>query len=151
MQFPRGPIRHSALALAMAVAIPAALSAQMETTTARGADEGDGPHDRLILRGATIIDGTGAPPMGPVDIVIEGDRIARIQAVGFPGVPINEDRRPGDATREIDMSGMYIMPGFVDMHAHTGAAAARLPSPSTPTSSGWGTASRPHAAWVTAR
>ena len=42
----------------------------MEVTTRRRADEGDGPHERLILRGATIIDGTGAPPMGPVDIVI---------------------------------------------------------------------------------
>ena len=42
----------------------------MEVTTPRGADEGDGPHQRLILRGATIIDGTGAPPMGPVDICL---------------------------------------------------------------------------------
>ena len=66
--------------------------------------------------------------MGPVDIVIEGDRIAQIQSVGFPGVPINEDRRPGDATREIDMTGMYIMPGFVDMHAHTGGG-GKAPQP----------------------
>ncbi|MDH3222148.1 MAG: amidohydrolase family protein [Gemmatimonadota bacterium] len=108
--------------IAMAVAIPAGLSAQMDVTTLRAADEGDGPHQRLILRGATIIDGTGAPPMGPVDIVIEGDRIAEIQAVGFPGVPIDEDRRPDGATRELDMTGMYIMPGFIDMHAHTGGA-----------------------------
>ncbi|MEC7833858.1 MAG: hypothetical protein VX604_02980, partial [Gemmatimonadota bacterium] len=51
----------------------------MEVTTLRRADEGDGPHERLILRGATIIDGTGAPPMGPVDIVIEGDRITEVR------------------------------------------------------------------------
>ena len=80
------------------------------------------------LDGTIHPDGTGAPPMGPVDIVIEGDRIARIQSVGFPGVPINEDRRPGDATREIDMTGMYIMPGFVDMHAHTGGG-GKAPQP----------------------
>ena len=97
-------------------------------TTPRGEDEGDGPYDRLILRGVTIIDGTGAPPQGPVDIVIEGDRIASISTVGFPGLDINEDRRPDleieenpDASvQEIDLSGHYIMPGFVDMHAHTG-------------------------------
>ncbi|NNF29059.1 MAG: amidohydrolase, partial [Gemmatimonadetes bacterium] len=90
--------------------------------------EGDGPHERLILRGATIIDGTGAPPMGPVDIVIEGDRIAEIQTVGYPGVPINDDGRPDGATREMDMTGMYIMPGFVDMHAHTGGG-GKAPQP----------------------
>ena len=108
--------------------MPTALSAQMEETTLRGADEGDGPHERLILRGATIIDGTGSPPVGPVDIVIEGDRITEIQSVGFPGVPINEDRRPSGATREMDMTGMYIMPGFIDMHAHTGGS-GKAPQP----------------------
>ena len=109
-------------ALFAAIAIPAAGSAQMMETTARGSMEGDGPHERLILRGATIIDGTGAPPMGPVDIVIEGDRIAEIRTVGYPGVDINERRRPDGATQEMDMTGMYIMPGFVDMHAHTGGS-----------------------------
>ncbi len=97
-------------------------------TTPRGDDEGDGPYDRLILRGVTIIDGTGAPPQGPVDIVIEGDRIASVNTVGFPGLDINEDRRPDveveddpDAiVHEIDLSGHFVMPGFVDMHAHTG-------------------------------
>ena len=57
----------------------------------RGPDEGSGPHDRLIIRGATLIDGTGAPPIGPVDIVIEGNRIADIKSVGYPGLPIDED------------------------------------------------------------
>ena len=38
--------------------------------------EGEGPFQRLIIRGATLIDGTGAPPIGPVDIVVENNRIA---------------------------------------------------------------------------
>ena len=37
--------------------------------------EGDGPYNRLVIRGATLIDGAGGPPRGPVDIVIEGNRI----------------------------------------------------------------------------
>ncbi len=37
-------------------------------------EQGDGPFERLIIRGAYMIDGTGAPPQGPVDIVIEGTR-----------------------------------------------------------------------------
>ena len=126
---------HRGATLAAAILLTAgsapALGAQdggRPETTPRGADEGDGPYDRLILRGVTLIDGTGAPPQGPVDIVIEGDRIVSVQTVGFPGLDINEDRRPDlevednpDATvHEIDLSGHYIMPGFVDMHAHTG-------------------------------
>ncbi len=43
---------------------------QVEPAPDRG-DEGDGPFERLIIRGATVIDGTGAPPAGPTDIVIE--------------------------------------------------------------------------------
>jgi imidazolonepropionase-like amidohydrolase len=76
----------------------------------------------LIIRGATVIDGTGAPPRGPMDIVIENDRIAEVASVGFPGVEINQSRRPQNATREIDGTGMYVLPGFVDMHTHTGGA-----------------------------
>ena len=109
------------LALAASLLLAGSALAQgMEETNPRRADEGDGPHQRLILRGATVIDGTGAPPQGPMDIVIEGDRIVEIRSVGFPKVPINESRRPDGATKEIDASGMYIMPGLIDMHVHTG-------------------------------
>jgi cytosine/adenosine deaminase-related metal-dependent hydrolase len=94
----------------------------------RRPDEGEGPFQRLILRGATIIDGTGAPPQGPVDIVIEGNRIREIRSVGAPGLAIDENRRPQGATREIDIHGMYVLPGFVDLHGHTGGAAQGTPA-----------------------
>jgi hypothetical protein len=42
----------------------------------------------------TLINGTGAPPIGPVDIVIEKNRIVQISNVGSPGAPINPNRRP---------------------------------------------------------
>lgn len=100
----------------------APLVAQMEVTTPRGAEEGEGPFSRTVIRGVTIIDGTGAPPRGPVDIVIEDDRIAEIRSVGYPLVDINEARRPEEGVHEIDGTGMYVMPGFVDMHTHTGGA-----------------------------
>jgi imidazolonepropionase-like amidohydrolase len=118
-----------AWALAATFGLAAVVAAQgMERTTDRRPDEGDGPHQRLILRGAIVIDGTGAPPRGPVDIVIENDRIASINSVGFPGVPINDRSRPQNATKEIDVTGMYVMPGFIDMHAHTGGA-GKAPQP----------------------
>ncbi len=80
----------------------------------------EGPFPRLILRGATLIDGTGAPAVGPVDIVIEKERIARVAIVGTPGVPIDPEGRPqaepGD--RELDLAGMYVLPGFVDLYGN---------------------------------
>ena len=86
----------------------------------RRSDEGEGPFERLIIRGGTLIDGTGGPPRGPVDIVIENNQIVRIASVGTPFIPIDEDRRPKDATYELEAEGMYILPGFVDLHIHSG-------------------------------
>ena len=83
--------------------------------------EGDGPYNRLVIRGATLIDGAGGPPRGPVDIVIEGNKIASVRSVGYPGVPINEKRRPEAGDHEIDAHGSFVLPGFVDMHVHAGS------------------------------
>ena len=82
--------------------------------------EGEGPFPRLIIRGTTLIDGTGGPPRGPVDIVIENNRITNVASVGYPGAPIDTAGRPKNATREIDGSGLYVLPGIVDLHVHQG-------------------------------
>ena len=55
------------------------------------------------------------------DIVVEGNRIVSIKNIGYPHVPIDEDKRPGNATFELDASGSYVMPGFINNHAHVGA------------------------------
>ena len=93
--------------------------------------EGEGPYNRLILRGAYLIDGTGAPTRGPVDIVIENDRIAEVKTVGYPKLAINPDNRPPlNGGTEIDMSGMYVMPGFIDshLHLHTPSSGQNVPA-----------------------
>jgi hypothetical protein len=92
-------VRTTLGTLAGLVAASGAL-AQATPGPERGSDEGEGPFERLIIRGATVIDGAGAPPTGPVDIVIEGNRIAEVETVGYPGVPIDEERRPTGATRD---------------------------------------------------
>ena len=99
------------------------LLAQMPDAPDR--NEGEGPYERLIIRGATMIDGTGSPAVGPVDIIIENNRIARIVNVGYPGVPINDRRRPetGEMDVVLEAEGAYVLPGFIDMHAHTGGNA----------------------------
>lgn len=85
-------------------------------------NDGEGPFSQLIIRGVTLINGTGSPPIGPVDIVIKDNKIVNIQGVGYPGVEIKPDRRPKleKGGREIDAEGMYVIPGFVDMHGHIG-------------------------------
>ncbi len=86
---------------------------------------GDGPYPQLIFRGLTLINGNGAPPQGPVDITVESNRITNIQSVGYPGVAIDEKKRPKlkEGGKEVDCSGMYLMPGFIDMHTHIGGEA----------------------------
>ncbi|HEX5759843.1 MAG TPA: amidohydrolase family protein [Thermoanaerobaculia bacterium] len=110
-----------ALLLLLAVAAPPARPAEPPPAPSPAfATGGEGPFPRLILRGVTLIDGTGAPPIGPMDVVIEKERIAELVSVGAPGVPIEAEgrpkARPGD--RELDLAGHYLLPGFVDLYGH---------------------------------
>jgi N-acyl-D-amino-acid deacylase len=59
----------------------------------------------LIIRGARIIDGTGAPAFEG-DVAISGGKIAGVGQAG------------GDARRVIDVSGQVVTPGFIDVHSH---------------------------------
>ncbi len=70
------------------------------------------PH-RTVLRGGTVVDGTGAPRR-VADVEIVGDRIGAIGVV---------DERPGDDT--VDCSGRFVLPGFIDAHAHADGAVFR--------------------------
>ncbi|UJH66857.1 amidohydrolase family protein [Allomuricauda sp. SCSIO 65647] len=85
----------------------------------------EGPFDQLIIRGVTLINGNGAPPRGPVDVVVENNKIVKVQVVGYPGVAIDPSKRPRlkEGGKELDCSGMYLLPGFVDMHGHIGGVA----------------------------
>ena len=59
----------------------------------------------LVLRGGTIVDGSGAPPFAG-DVAISGGRIAAVGKV------------EGLGAEEIDVAGMVVTPGFVDVHTH---------------------------------
>lgn len=83
-------------------------------------DRGIGPFKRLVLRGATVIDGTGAPPIGPTDIVIENNRITLLKKV--TGNLATAANRPAAGDHEIDCRGKWVTPGFIDCHAHAGVA-----------------------------
>ena len=83
---------------------------------------GNGPHTQLIIRGVTLINGNLAPPRGPIDIVVENNRITGVHVVGYPGVEIDDSKRPQlkEGGEELDCTGMFLLPGFVDMHGHIG-------------------------------
>ena len=63
-----------------------------------------------VLEGATLISGTGAAPQHESVIVIEGERILRVGRVG-------EFRYDEGVTVE-NLSGKYVLPGFIDVHVH---------------------------------
>ncbi|HXH06376.1 MAG TPA: hypothetical protein VNI83_07265 [Vicinamibacterales bacterium] len=86
----------------------------------RRPDEGRGPFRSLVIRGAILIDGTGAPPVGPVDVEIAQNRIAAIRNAGTPGLPLRPNRPPAKPDLEIDATGMYVLPGFISLHEHAG-------------------------------
>lgn len=83
---------------------------------------GAGPYERLLLREVIVINGEGAPPVGPMDVLIEGNRIAKIASAGSPKALLpDDDRIEIDAnTQVMELKGQYLLPGFVDMHGHLG-------------------------------
>ena len=125
-----GALGLVALMLLFLLSIPAGGQEREGTPSAPARSEGEGPYTRLIIRGVTVIDGTGAPAYGPCDIVIEKNRIASIRSVGVPGVPVDLARRPKlqEGDQELHADGMYILPGFVDMHAHIGGSTEGTPA-----------------------
>lgn len=98
-------------ALAMGIAQPA-------VARDRG-KESEGPFEKLIIANAFVIDGTGAPPQGPVTLVVEGDRITEIRGGGTTGM-MGEQTQSEAGTKVIDAAGKYVMPGLIDAHFHLG-------------------------------
>src|SRR5947207_13424804 len=59
----------------------------------------------LVLRNSTLVDGTGAPARR-ADVGIEGGRIAAVGDVTANGA------------QQVDLDGLVLAPGFVDIHTH---------------------------------
>ncbi|MDH5589551.1 MAG: amidohydrolase family protein [Gemmatimonadota bacterium] len=97
-------------------AVSTARPAPVQTRTF--GDLAEGPYDRLVIRGAMVIPGHGGPPAGPYDIVISGNVIESMT----PFDPVTAERRGESARatgdRVIDATGMYVMPGMIDLHMH---------------------------------
>jgi imidazolonepropionase-like amidohydrolase len=102
----------------------------------RPADEGLGPFKRLVLRSVMLVDGTGAPARGLVDIVVEQGLITRIASAGVPGDPLADEyrvpRASGPDERELDVDGGWVLPGFIDAHTHINTPNQGLAGPLLP-------------------
>jgi imidazolonepropionase-like amidohydrolase len=77
----------------------------------RGVEHGR-RYDRLVIRNVIVIDGKGTPARGPMDVVVEGNRIASVRGANTrPDAYKNE-------SHVLDGSGMYLLPGLINSHVH---------------------------------
>jgi N-acyl-D-aspartate/D-glutamate deacylase len=72
------------------------------------APDHDAPFD-LVVRGGTVVDGTGLPPYR-ADVAVRDGRIAKVGRI--------DDAEAGRAHRVLDATGLHVTPGFVDIHTH---------------------------------
>ena len=68
--------------------------------------------DALVLRNATLFDGSGTPPSSGMALVVEKGRITWVGADSSVKVP------EGAQTR--DLAGAFVMPGLINLHGHVG-------------------------------
>ena len=66
--------------------------------------------ESIVLRGATLIDGTGAPPLENSVIVIEGNKFSLVGSEKDINIP--------EGANIIDAQGKYIIPGMMDANIH---------------------------------
>ena len=64
----------------------------------------------LAIVGGNLIDGTGAPPLQDVTVLVDGERIVEVGP--RPSVPIPE------GAEVLDAAGHTVMPGLIDVHDH---------------------------------
>ena len=79
----------------------------------------------LVLIGATVIDGTGGPPLEQAAVRISDGRIA---AVGDATRVLADARRDG-VDDVIDLDGAFVTPGLINMHTHLSLSLPGAPGP----------------------
>lgn len=82
-----------------------------------GAEPSAGQARRLLaIRNVTVITGTGAPPIENATVLIRDDRIAAVGSAASTVIPAD--------ARLIEGAGKFLVPGFIEMHAHLSKARA---------------------------
>jgi hypothetical protein len=124
------PSLHKKLTRLLALALLACLSpaAEVLAQAARQLPQHGRRATRLVIRGATIIDGNGTPASGPKDIVIEGNTITEIVSLDPVALKDGRARRPAGEV-EIDAAGKYVLPGLINLHGHVQEERGGIPQP----------------------
>ncbi|HET9741871.1 MAG TPA: amidohydrolase family protein [Terriglobales bacterium] len=87
------------------------------------APEQSGPYSTLLIRNVTVIDGSGAPAYGPVNILVKNDHIDQITPIdAIARGRASQNSAELKADREIDGTGMYVVPGLIDCHIHVNSS-----------------------------
>lgn len=112
-------MKRELLRLSMALIILLSITGQAAIAQANPASFSGKRLNRIVIRGAMVVDGSGKPAAGPFDIVVENDRVKQI--VGFDPVAAKEGsaRRPEKGDLDIDANGKYVLPGLINLHGHT--------------------------------
>jgi len=115
--------RRACLLVLLALALTATPHAQYQARPRPGQTTSDDarrvpvpPHDPsadpvLVIRGATLIDGTGRDPIAGAVLVLRGNQILDVGPAARVKIPAKVDRT-------IDASGLYMLPGLIDLHMH---------------------------------
>jgi imidazolonepropionase-like amidohydrolase len=113
-------MKRSAVSFCFSFSVIVLLSSPTFTAAQSSSEWSQGQqYDRLVIRGAMVVNGRGTPTEGPMDIVIENERIVDIIPVDSVSLHrLGSDFQRVDGGRVIDASGMYVLPGLTDMHAH---------------------------------
>jgi len=69
-------------------------------------------YERLIIRNVMVVDGNGTPASGPLDIVLEGNTIQSVRGRRGGADPY------GNEAHVLDGTGMFALPGLINLHAH---------------------------------
>lgn len=120
-------MHRTVIAILLALGLPATppllratdQGGQRATTPRPPASLAGRQYSRLVIRNALLINGRGTPVEGPVDIVVEKDTIVDI--IPTDSVSLRNygpDWKRPDGDRVIDATGMFVIPGLVDMHVH---------------------------------
>lgn len=80
-------------------------------------------YDKLIIRNATLIDGNGTPARGPVDVIIKNDTISSVRRARSGSQAYEKENHV------IDGSGLYLLPGLINIHGHIHDSRAGHPLP----------------------
>lgn len=106
---PRNSWKSQAKILAAAAVLAASFAPALSAET-RGVEHGK-RYERLVIRNVMVIDGKGTPMRGPMDVIVENNKIAAVRGAARAEAYARD-------VHVLDGTGMYLLPGLINNHIH---------------------------------